>query len=388
MIRRAAAIVGASLCALAPMASEIRVTRAAQPLANQWQQLPIEPRRRTLLGVSFRPRQCEALDLDPRESLRSLLDYPFQLIRLGAYWNKIEPAPGRFVPDELDWQIEAAESAGKQILVCVGAVKTFGYPEFFVPAHHLPRPIPEGSLVTPANHRQLLEAATEHIARVVERFGDRPSIVGWQVEHEAVDPLGLEHSWRLSTEFVQSEIAAVKRADPHRPVLINAFVNTSIVAALQQWWRTRSQGDSFAFAERHADIVGLDFYPRIGLVSLGPLTAYLDGADRPWQRWWRQRLFTSADRRLMISEGQAEPWETIVVPPDPRSATMFSCTPERLIENYNECMRWPADLYAYLFWGAEYWLSRRRSGDSSYLNAFARVLINGPSTSGRGLGEG
>jgi hypothetical protein len=40
-------------------------------------------------------------------------------------------------------------------------------------------------------------------------------------------------------------------------------------------------------------------------------------------------------------------------------------------------MRWsrPASpLYAYLFWGAEYWILRERSGDPSYLRAFARLL--------------
>ena len=32
--------------------------------------------------------------------------------------------------------------------------------------------------------------------------------------------------------------------------------------------------------------------------------------------------------------------------------------------------------YAYLFWGAEYWLLRSQSGDPSYVQAFARVLEN------------
>lgn len=335
----------------------------------------IEPRGNTLLGISFRPPQIEALDLDLRDSLQTLLDYPFHLIRLGAYWSKIEPAQGQFVPDVLDWQIDAAERAGKQILLCVGAVKTFGYPEFFVPAHHVPRPIPEGSLVTASSHPHLLDAAAEQVTRIVERYRNRRAIVGWQVEHEAVDPLGLEHSWRLSNEFVEAEMAAVKAVDPERPILINAFLNTSIVANLQQWWRTRGQGDSFAFARQHADMIGLDYYPRIALLSLGPLAAYLDGSDRPWQRWWRARLLEQArPATVLVSEGQAEPWETIVVPPDPRNAAMFSCPPEQLIENYNECMRWPVKLYAYLFWGAEYWLARQRSGDRSYLRAFARIL--------------
>ena len=77
----------------------------------------------------------------------------------------------------------------------------------------------------------------------------------------------------------------------------------------------------------------------------------------------------------MVSEGQAEPWEAVTVPPDPQNAAMASCPPERLIANYNDCLRWPgANLYAYLFWGAEYWVLREQRGDSSYLRAFARVL--------------
>jgi hypothetical protein len=75
----------------------------------------------------------------------------------------------------------------------------------------------------------------------------------------------------------------------------------------------------------------------------------------------------------MVSEGQAEPWETVTTPPSPSAGVMFSCTPEQMIRTYNTCMRWTS-LYAYLFWGAEYWLLRDRHGDPTYLRAFARVL--------------
>ena len=81
----------------------------------------------------------------------------------------------------------------------------------------------------------------------------------------------------------------------------------------------------------------------------------------------------------MISEGQAEPWETTTVPPSPQRHVPFSCPPEQVIINYNSALRWPLNgdrLYTYLFWGAEYWLLRNQSGDPSYLQAFARVLKN------------
>ncbi len=136
----APAIGAASLLAL-PLASEMRLKQATQPLTEVWQHAPIEPRRSTLLGISFRTPQVDALGLDARTTLQTLLVYPFQLIRLGAYWNCIEPEAGRFCFDALDWQIDAAERAGKQIILCVGPLKTFSYPEFFVPAHHLKLPV-------------------------------------------------------------------------------------------------------------------------------------------------------------------------------------------------------------------------------------------------------
>lgn len=357
------------------------LARPTQPLTERWREIPVRPRGSALLGLSFRPRQIEALDLDFDTTLRALLEYPFQLIRLGAYWDRMEPAPDAFVTDELDRQVDAAEAAGKQIIICVGPIKTFGYPEFFVPAHHLPQPLREGQLVEPADNRALLDASTAFITKVVQRYRDRTAVIAWQVEHEATDPLGMEHSWRLATAFVRGEVDAVRAADPSRPVMMNGFLPTSVPVRLQQWWRTRDQGDSLVVAQALADIVGIDFYPRHAVFPLGPTTVYLDGSRTPWQQDRRKELFTWAaapGRQIMVAEGQAEPWETVTNPPNPSNQGMYSCLPEQLIETYNQCMSWndgaPAQISAYLFWGAEYWMRRDLDGDPRYLKAFRRIL--------------
>ena len=144
------------------------------------------------------------------------------------------------------------------------------------------RPLREGALVEPAAHPPLLDAAAAFAARVVERYRDREAIVAWQVEHDAVDPLGLEHSWRLSAAFVRHEVEAVRAADPTRPVLMNGFLPTSAPVRLQQWWRTRDQGDSLAVAQQLADIVGVDFYPRHAVVAGAGWTVYLPAASAPY----------------------------------------------------------------------------------------------------------
>jgi len=69
----------------------------------------------------------------------------------------------------------------------------------------------------------------------------------------------------------------------------------------------------------------------------------------------------------MITEGQAEPWETVTTPPDPHGGGMYSCLPERLLDIYNQWLapdaRGDRTLYAYRFWSAEYWVRRQQGGD-------------------------
>ncbi|MGH3303248.1 MAG: beta-galactosidase [Streptosporangiaceae bacterium] len=368
-----------------PVLPEIRIASASQPLSSRWSDLPVEPHGDTMLGVSFRPLQAAALGLDPGRALTELLVYPFPVLRLAAYWNELEPSAGHLAASGLDEQIGAATTAGKKVILCVGAVKAFGYPEFFVPAHHLPEPLPEGRLISPETHPGLADAAAAFVTRIVERYRGNSAIIGWQVEHEPVDPLGMEHSWRLSAAFVRREVAAVRAADPSRPVILTGFLPTSIPVRLQQRWRTRDQGDSLAVAGQQADIVGLNIYPRHALVRLGPRTAYLAGSESPWQQRASARLCVKvarSGRRLMVTEGQAEPWETVTTPPSLPGRAMFSCLPEHVIGTYNRALQLGSGaaaggLWAYLFWGAEYWLKRRDQGDETYLAAFDRVLTAG-----------
>lgn len=360
---------------------EVKVARPSRPLTDRWEELPVEPPGSTMLGISYRPLQAAALGLDPKQALADLLQYPFAVIRLAAYWNQLEPAAGHLDFDALDRQVDATAQAGKKIILCVGAVKAFGYPEFFVPAHYLPTPLPEGRLISPQSHPQLVAAATSFVSRVVERYRGRAEIVAWQVEHEPVDPLGMEHSWRLSTSFVRQEVAAVRATDSARPVLLTGFLPTSMPVRVQQHWRTRDQGDSLAVAGQLADIVGINFYPRHAIARLGSRTVYLAGSRSPLELRLNARLsagFVRSGRRLMVTEGQAEPWETVTTPPSRAGSGMFSCLPEHVIENYNAGLQLgrdaPDGLWAFLFWGAEYWLKRREQGDDRYLAAVSRIL--------------
>src|SRR5262249_42343131 len=127
-------------------------------------------------------------------------------------------------------------------------------------------------------------------------------------------------------------------------------------------------------------IIGIDYYPRYAVQAIGSKSLYFDGSASQWQTRKMKRLFARAiagGQQVMITEGQAEPWETVTVPPNPIGHAMSSCLPEHVITNYNTCMYLSAPeacFFAYLFWGAEYWLHRQMSGDPSYLHVFSRIL--------------
>jgi len=94
-------------------------------------------------------------------------------------------------------------------------VKTFGYPEFFVPPTSTAA-IPRRQAGKASAYPSLLQAANAFITRLVEHYQDHLSIVAWQLEHEAVDPL----AWSIrapGADFVKQEADALRKADPAGP---------------------------------------------------------------------------------------------------------------------------------------------------------------------------
>jgi len=371
--------IATAILAIIPLGAELRIEDADQPLSNNWSQIPIEPRGPTLLGISFRPNNARAFGLEIRPTLNTLLEYPIQIVRLGAYWNKIELSGDQFDTSELDWQIDTVEKAGAKIILCVGALKTFGFPEYYIPQHYMLKPFADGTLITPTTKPGLLNAAKNFVFRIVDRYKLRKSIVAWQLENEPADPLTFAHFWRISADFVKQELDALRASDTSRPVMINGGFIPSLSVRIGKAWLTRDQGDSLALAKEVSNIIGVDYYPRIAISSLASKTIYLDTTKVPWGQGDRDNLAKwarSHGQQFMVAEGQAEPWELTTVPPSPKTYAPYSCTPQDLIENYNfwasceECR----PLYAYLFWGADYWVLRKNNGDQQYLSAFARVL--------------
>ena len=290
------------------------------------------------------------------------MDLGLNPLRLSTYWDEVDRAGF----GELDWQLAEAERAGRQVVLTVG-MKAQGWPEFAIPDRFTPTTRRGGDVSSTPGLR---DAVLDFIETTVERYRGRRCLEAWQVENEPVNPSG-PRRWWIGPELLRQEVAATRRTDPTRPILLNAFAafNRGVDVASSRHGLPRLLGrdadrpeaEVASLLER-GDILGLDVYRRIGY-RLGGGRRFT--TSRQWRlnaARWRERA-AAEGKQAWIVEAQAEPWEPGLAPGEaPRS-----CTPEEVVETVGGLRE--AGYDAILLWGVEHWLARDAAGDTSWLHA-------------------
>src|SRR3982074_3446450 len=108
------------------------------------------------------------------------------------------------------------------------------------------------------------------------------------------------------------------------------------IRAIRSPWLAGPPGVSASASARRPPVVlGIDYSPRHARAGAAGWGLYLAGSRR------RPRLRqppAPSGPRLMVAEGQAEPWEAVTPPPAPEGRGMYSCLPEDVVGNYNSCL--------------------------------------------------
>jgi hypothetical protein len=319
-------------------------------------------------GFSFSQQQTEYMDLSYQQTYHGLMQLGPSLVRLAAYWDKMEPAPGVYDFTTLDWLI-ANTPPGTRVVLGLG-MKAPRWPEFYLPAWlEQANDMPNHARVT--DDPQLRAALPDFIQAVVERYRDSPAIAYWQVENEPLDPSG-PRQWTIGSDVLAQETALVDRLDSqHRPVLLTTFVSTNPAhqfAATNPGLMNRVQS-----LLGMADVLGLDVYPVREHDILGKALIF---------RWppfiWQQRLRSvqhaarTAGKPVWVTELQAEPWllTQVVYLQQPPNPGIVPAETEFLTQEIR------ADGFpTALFWGAEYWYMRMaRFEDRSWWSAAQQLV--------------
>jgi len=235
------------------------------------------PAKEITWGVNFSQKQAVYLDLNWREMYLALLeDLNVKNLKIAAHWDLLEPLEQEFFFEDLDFQMNEAESHGAKVLLAVG-IKTPRWPECHIP-----------KWAQTLSKEKLQEEVLEMLEAVVLRYKEHEALFAWQVENEPLFPFG-ECPWR-DFSFLQNEVNLVQLLDSGHKVF------TSDSGELSLWWNVARLGDK----------VAVTLYQKIWSDELNTYLPLLFPAVS-YQRkaWLVEKLF---GKKVIVGELQAEPW--------------------------------------------------------------------------------
>jgi len=304
------------------------------------------------IGTTFSAKQCRYLRVNAKETFKEILKTKFDLIRLSAYWDELEPQEDVYDFSSLDWQIAQTKSKQIPIVLTVG-MKAPRWPEYFIPPWVLRRlRLRKGADVS--QNAYLRQHTLRFIETVVRRYRDEEAIHYWQVENEPLDRTGPGYWWS-GPAFLKQEVQLVRRLDTRgRPIIITAvtYPNPFLRWFMYLFMRHDTIDEAFGLG----DILGVNVYPVVGhrwflkksyyWTSPEERKAYLASIlKRP----------TRGKKPVWVTELQAEPWE-----PDQLVYTGREPPPTgnpALVQRSVQELR-ALGINTILLWGAEYWQFR------------------------------
>ena len=324
------------------------------------------------LGTTFSDRQCRYLRVNPKKTFKEIVKTPFDLIRLAAYWDELEPQEGVYDFSSLDWQV--AEAASKQIPIVLSVgMKAPRWPEYFIPSWALKRlRLRMGADVS--GHAYLRERTLQFIDAVVRRYRDERMIRYWQVENEPLDRVGAGYWW-IGPAFVKQEVELVRRLDEQdRPIILTTvtYPNPLLRRFMALFMRHDTIKESLALG----DILGVNVYPVVGHRWFFKTSYYWTTPEE--RATYLSAILKRAERAkkpVWVTEMQAEPWEPGSLAYTGRAQPPTG-DPALLQQSAQEFRALGIDTV--LLWGAEYWQFRQaRYHDSRWWDT-VRGLLRSP----------
>jgi hypothetical protein len=294
-------------------------------------------------GVTFSQSYAEYLKLNWQDVLiASLDDLKIRDYRLIAYWNLIEPGPGIYNFNDLDWQINEVSKRGGNIILATG-LRVPRWPECHLPSWS------KNMLMS-----QLDKANQRFIKQVVNRYKDNKSIIAWQIENEPFLNI-FGKCPQQTTSQVAEKINLVKSL-ASQPVL------TTDSGELSSWFP----------AIKLVNQLGVSVYRRVRQPLIGYFTYPIPPIFYSWHAALLELFFPA--KQFYISELQLEPW----LNDDIINTTINQQTQALSVKQVNDFIYYAraTGLDPIYFWGVEWWYWLKLHGNGDYWQAIKQQVEN------------
>ncbi|HAU07808.1 MAG: hypothetical protein A2568_03425 [Candidatus Yanofskybacteria bacterium RIFOXYD1_FULL_44_17] len=288
-------------------------------------------------GASFSKFHSDELKLDWKKVyLASLDELKVRDFRFSAHWPLTEPADDKYNFKELDFQMNEAKKRNASVILAVGR-RLPGWPECHVP---------EWAKDLPKDKQQ--EKILEIIEVVVNRYKGYENIKYWQVENEPfLAFFSNMHCGDLDKEFLQKEIALVRKLDPSRKILVT----------------DSGEFGTWANAYQAGDVFGTSQYLYIWNRKFDLTFRYPIG---PWFFNMKKNLVKMilGTKPMIAIEVSSEPWLLQPIIEAPMEVLL-----DRMgIDKFNEMIALVngSGFDQQYFWGLEWWYWMREHGHPEY----------------------
>jgi len=293
-------------------------------------------------GVTFSKTQAEDLGLDWKETYNAVLnDLNVPLLRVPAYWTKIEPEDNKFNFEWLDFMLAEAASSSADVILVVGK-KLPRWPECHEPYW-----------VSGEEEEMKKMRVANYITRVVNRYKDNPAVTAWQVENEPFLDFGL--CPKLDKDFLDKEIELV-RSLSDKPVIVTDSGEFG-------WW---------SGAYKRGDIFGSTLYRTVWSKFVGQFTYPLPPSFFRLKRGAMEHFY--GEKPMVIIELQAEPWGPRLIQYLSLEEQFKSMNPEEFREVLEYIKGTGFDTF--YFWGAEWWYWLKEKQHMPEMWEIAKEAIN------------
>ncbi len=295
-----------------------------------------------LWGTTFSHKKAAALKLDPFSTFIQIVNLNFDYIRLGCYWDDIEPQKGIYNLSIIQSYLDYCELHHQQVILTIGR-KAPHWPEFYFPEWT--------KTINASEVRESVYSLTEKVVQTCRKY---TCITHWQIENEPLDPSGPDQLI-IPLEELQHQASIVRRLDKTKKIIITVWGNDVLHLKLIQ------------HIIPLCDIIGLDLYYKQFVANVLSKSFYTGPRQSDKELLLNKKLW---NKPVWITELQAEPWEAnnkLYQAANPKSINAIL-----LEQNVDKAMLVHPETI--LLWGSEYWFWKKNQGDSRMWDTVIKFL--------------